>query len=149
MDTYFRIQDSRSELPAQSRNYWSGNDSDLMDGVSAFGDLFTASRDLLGREDVDGLAVCYADSVEEDGGIAVLSVFQGEDLEDESPNVNGYSVDVDRATERRFSAEQVLTAWKQAVSDVFGDNVTDYTWEQLEAEYELNELADEAVGWLK
>lgn len=147
MERYYRIQDNRSALPQQSRNYWS-NGGEFMDGVSAFGDLLTASRDLLGREDVDGLGGCYTDMITEEGGVAVLSTFYGEDCGDESENVQGWSVDVDLTTERRFTSAQVLNAWKSAIIAEFGDDVDSYTWEQLQGEYELDDFTEDAAALL-
>lgn len=151
VDTFFRIQDSRAALPERSRNYWTGGEAEYMDGVSAFGSLHIASRDLLGRDDVDGLGICYADSVEEDGGTPVLSVFAGEDTEDEAQNVNGYAVEADRSTERRFTAEQVLRAWKLAVVAEYPEEagaIDGYDWDELAEEFNLTEFEEDAVAVL-
>lgn len=149
---FFRIQDARTELPERSKNYWTGNEDTHMGGVSAFGELYTASRDLLGKEDVDGHGIVYSEGIAEDGGKPVLSVFGGHDLGDESPNVNGYSVEAQRNTEHRFSPDEVLNAWKKAVVKEFPDDagsVKDMDWDKLAEVYNLKDFEVDAYKALK
>lgn len=139
---WFRIQDSGKQTPARSTNWWAGGEGTHLNGVSAFISLHTASRDLLGREDVDGLGIgSYAGGIEEDGGDPVLSVFKGWDAGDESSNVNGFSVNAEMETEIRFSATEVLLAWKKAIVKEFPDDVAqvkDMDWDDLSEDYDLS-----------
>jgi hypothetical protein len=149
-DRYFRIQDRKRKLPKESVNSWTGSEAEYMNGVSAFLDLFTASRDLLGRDDVDGLGINYAETIEENGGAPSLSVFRGTVVDDDSGS--GVVVAPNRSTEKRFSKKQVLAAWVSAVLKEFPEDREELLdidesdrWEHLRDSYRLTDFEEDAV----
>jgi hypothetical protein len=147
----FRIQDSRFPLPERSRDYWD-TDTEHLEGVSGFGTLLNASRDMLSSKDVDGLGVNYAENVKDEGGEPILSVFAGTDLGDESPNVNGWSVEPQRETEIRFTPDEILTAWKRAVLKEFphdAESVAKMDFSELDDSYQLEDFDVDAFHALR
>jgi hypothetical protein len=138
---FFRIQDDRSPLPDQSRNYWSGADTTHMEGVSAFGEVLQASRDLLSGKYVDESN--YTEDVKSEGGKPVLSVFAGTDAGDESGNAQGWSVRAEPDTEVRFTPDQLTEAWRKVVAKYNPGEKADIQkmdFSELDDTYELSDL---------
>jgi hypothetical protein len=95
-----------------------------MPGVSAFVNLVNALDDLLGRR-WDETGACYAGAIEEAGGTPCLSVFEGEEIEDDAGA--GVVVEPDRETERRYSSSEVWEIVLTAIAEEFPEDAEEIT----------------------
>ena len=138
---YYRIQDARFPLPTASVNAWTSSEAATMPGVSAFLDLWTALRDLMAGNDIDGWGVNYAEQIREAGGEPVLSIFEGTFREDDSGA--GVVVEPDRATERRYTPAEILAHSVAVIAAEYPDAAMDASWEALTTTYRVEEWAEE------
>lgn len=127
MSTYYRIQDSRSPLPARSKNYYAEGSEDpkTLGGVSAFCNLHSALLDLLGGRSADNWGTVYSETIREAGGEAVLVVVDGRYIEDDAGDASVIAPDL--ATERRFTVAQLWAATYAALESLTSLSWSDWT----------------------
>lgn len=148
-DAFFRIQDGRYPLPSASTNWRNYESDEEMNGVSAFIDLVSASKDLLGHQSADGWGNSYAEAVVEAGGYPMLCIFSGEIVEEDVGA--GVVVDPKRKSERRFGVRNVWAAWLRGLIEIFPEDKftlakwsrTIDGWSELSDAYELDDVQEE------
>lgn len=148
-DAFFRIQDARYQLPTKSTN-WRAYDSDEhMNGVSAFIDLMSATKDLLGHQSADGWSNVYSEAVIESGGQPTLSIFTGDIVEEDVGA--GVVVKPNYKTERRFATRNLWAAWIRALASEFKEDAnklarwprTPNGFEDLKQQYDLDDFQED------